>query len=59
MRKIENNEPVEAEQIGHSADGEIRHEVHPASVNGIDRGFPISERAPVRIGDGEVKRGIT
>ena len=51
--------PIEAEEIRHGTDREIRHEVHSAGVDLVDRILPVGEGAPVGVEDGEVEWGIT
>ena len=59
MEEAHDNAPLEADEITHGADREIRHVVHIAIVYFVDNILPIIEVSPVRVEDGEVEWRIT
>jgi len=57
--KRDGDGPLESDEIGHSADSEICHEVHVTGMNLVNEGAPVGDCAPVRIEDAEIERRIT
>ena len=56
--KIKRQGPIKCEKITHRSDGEIGHEVHPASMDFINGILPLGNIAHVRVQNAEIKWGV-
>lgn len=59
MQKGRGGVPLEADEVGERADGEIEDDIHSPCVYGIDELYPVCDGAPVGVEYGEVEGGIT
>ena len=51
--------PLETNEVTHSTDRKIRHEIHPMGMNGIYGIPPVLKCTPMRIKNTEVERRVT
>jgi hypothetical protein len=57
-RKVEGLGPIKCNKVTQCSNGEIRHEIHPASVDCIDGTLPLGNIAHVRVQNAEINWGV-
>ena len=57
-KKSRRRGPIKCKKVTHCSNGEIRHDVHPVSVDCIDGILPFRNIAHMRVQNAEVKWGV-